>query len=237
LKTLGANNLSSMLQFFKYLLIVVAGTLTASFSYCQNWTKQLLKARGDSVSAVYAWEEYNQFHGAGGEIILTRKGRYYYSAYHPLSFQEHSEGTFQIRKDTLCLTSDLQSDNLKVAVTYIDSTETDTSYTRLSLPLNSKGEKLYNTYYFINNDSSFNGHYDPLFPANLHPLPTLKSIKVMFYDTHWGSKWIPISDSDKFIQVTVLTDLNEADRTYKVINGWRFKMSGSNLIDLSNKKY
>jgi hypothetical protein len=55
----------------------------------------------------------------------------------------------------------------------------------------------------------------------------------MFYDTNWGSDWIPVTQTDKFLKVTVLTNVNVDDRTYKVLKDWKFKILGNRLIDLS----
>jgi hypothetical protein len=225
----------SMNQYFKCLLSLISATWAVSFSYSQNWALQPLK-KNDSLLALYTWEANDQYHAAGGEIGLTKKGRFRYSAFYPLNAKEHAEGTYRIRKDTLILTSDLQSDNLKVSISYVDNVGADPLCTRLRLPVNSKGDTLYKTYYYLNNDTTFNGHYDPWFPSNIDPLTKVKSLKVMFYDTNAGSAWIPVTEPDKNIKVTVLNDSNAEDRTYRIIKDWKFKRRGNKLIDLSQKK-
>lgn len=221
---------------FKYLFLIVAAIFIALFSYSQNWTKQPSKAKQDSIFAVYAWEAHDQYHAAGGEITLTKKGRFQYRSFRPLSYQEHAEGTYRMKKDTIILTSDLQSDNLKVAITYLDGVGNDTLYSRLLHPLKKDGDTLYNTYYFLNNDTSLNGHYDPSFASNIAPLTSVKNLKVMFYDTNWGSAWIPVTQPDKFLKVIVLTAVDVDDRTYKVLKDWKLKVVGNRLIDLSQQK-
>lgn len=225
-----------MMQCFKYLFLLATTIFVTLFSYSQNWTRQPSKAKRDSLFAVFSWEAHDQYHAAGGEIILLKNGRFRYWEFYPLNFQEHAEGTYRIKKDTLTLTSDLQSDNLKAIINYVDSIGNDTLYTRLRHPMNKKGDTLYNAYYFINNDTSVNGHYDPWFYSNIPPLTVVKSLKVMFYDTNWGSNWIPVTQPDKFLKVTVLTDVDTDDHTYKVLKNWKFKIIGNRLIDLSKKK-
>ena len=225
-----------MTQLSKYIFLIFTGVFVASFSYSQDWTKQLINKKGDSLFAVYAWEAHDDYHSASGEIILTKKARFSYSAFYPFNFHEYSEGTYRINKDTLILTSDFQSDNMKVAINYIDTTTSDTSYTRLSFPRNQKGDTLYNAYYFINNDTSVNGHYDPMLPDSRGLLTSIKSIKVRFYETDCGSDWIPINQTDKFIKVTLLADTNLNERLYKVLSGWKFKITKEKLIDLADRK-
>jgi hypothetical protein len=225
----------SMAQLFRSSLVLIAPVFFAYTSYSQNWTKQPLKRGDESLFAIYVWEQHDQNHGAKGEIILTKKGRFSYSAYYPLNFQEHSSGTYQIKKDTLVLTSDLQSDNLKVTISYIDDVGNDTLFTRLRYPVNKKGDSLTNTYYFINKDTSLNSHYD-LWATSIDPLTVVKSLKLMFYDTNVGSDWIPVTYPEKYLKVTVLTDINEDDRTYKVLKEWKFKLTGNKLTDLSGTK-
>lgn len=169
-------------------------------------------------------------------MILGKNGRFKYSAFYPLNYFEWSEGTYKIHKDTLVLLSDFLSNNMKVAVDYIDTTTNDTSYTRLSFPLNQKSDTLYNAFYFINEDSSTNGHFDPMLTINRELLTSIKSIKVRFYETDCGSSWIPIDQPDKFIKVTLLTDKNLNERLYKVINSWKFKIVKNKLINLSQKQ-
>ncbi len=55
-------------------------------------------------------------------------------------------------------------DNIKVTITYIDTTIKGNSFTRLSYPKNLKGDIFSNCYYFINNDTTIKGHYDPMAP-------------------------------------------------------------------------
>ena len=57
------------------------------FSYSQNWTRKHLIKNGDSLFTVYALEEHDQFHGAGGEIAITKKGRFNFFEYYPLKCQ------------------------------------------------------------------------------------------------------------------------------------------------------
>lgn len=218
---------------FKYRFLLSASIIITSLSYSQKWTKLPLKTKRDSIEAIYAWEVHDKVHSAGGEIVLKKNKRFQYSSFYPLGFHNHSEGSYRIRNGILILSSDFQSDNLDVAIRYKDDLINDTLYSKLKLPIDKKGDTLYNTYYFLNNDTSINSHYDPSFPTNIEPIRPIKSLKLIFYDTDWGSKWIPITEPNKFIQVILLTDVNPDDHNYIVIKDWKFKMAGNKMIKLS----
>lgn len=223
-----------MTQFSKYLLIACIYCFSTSFSYSQNWTKQSLKDKPDSLSAIYKWEEHDDYHGAAGEIVLTKSGRFKYSAYFPFDKHEYSSGDYKISHDTLILTSDFQSDNMKIEITYADTATANTSFTRLSFPKNLRGDILSSAYYFINNDTTIKGHYDPMAPYNLNLLDSIKNLQVKFYDTDCGSAWTTINQPNKFIQVIILTDINLDEAMYKTLNS-KFKMTDNKLISLSDK--
>jgi hypothetical protein len=220
-----------MIQIARYIVLFFC-CFFVSKTHCQDWGKKVLSKNDDSLFAVYTWDAHDNYHSAGGEIILTKKGRFKYSAFYPLNFHEWSEGAYKVIKDTLVLAGDFQLDNMKTDISYIDTLSKDSSYTRLSFPLNQKGDTLFNAFYFINNDTSANGQYDPMFPFNQKQLTSMKSIKVRFYETDCGSPWIPIDQPDKFIKVTLLTDKNLNQPLYKVINGWKFKIVKNKLINV-----
>lgn len=222
-----------MTQFSRHICTCVAVIFILSKACGQNWTKQS-DTKADSLFAVYTWEAHDDYHSAAGEIVLTKKGRFFYKAFYPLNSHEYSEGAYRIKKDTLILTSDFQADNMKVAINYVDTTTSDSAYIRLTFPQNQNGDTLYNAYYFINGDTSVNGHYDPMLPYNRELLTSIKSIKVAFYETNCGSMWMPINQADKFIKVTLLTDKNLNERSYKAID-WKFKIVKNELIRLDQK--
>ncbi len=222
-----------IMQQLKNIFLLVTATLVGHFSHSQNWTKQKTEGKQDSIFAIYGWEEHDQFHASGAKIVLSMNGRFEYVAFRPLNHEEHAEGNYLIKKDTLILTSDFQSDNLRVEISYDKEILGDDSlYGRLLHPVNKRGDTVYNTYYFLNNDSSLNGHYDPSLSSNINPL-TLKNLKVMFYDTNLGSSWLSVTQPGKFLRVRILDDVNLTDRTYKVLKDWKFKLVGSKLIELS----
>lgn len=224
-----------MKQRFKYLFLLINSFFVGFLAFGQDWTRQQSKSKKDSVLTTYVWEAHDA-HAAGGKIILLKNGRFRYSAYFPHDFQEHAEGTYWIKAGTLVLTSDLQSDNVKIAINYKDSIGNDSLYNRLLLPVNKAGDTLYNTFYFINGDSSFNGHYDPWFPSNIDPMTVVKKLRVMFYDTGVGSAWVSVTQPGKYLNVTVLSDILLDDRTYKILKDWKFKITGNKLIELSKQK-
>lgn len=224
-----------MTQFSRHICTCVTIIFILSKSYGQNWAKQP-NTKPDSLFAVYSWEAHDDYHSAGGEIILTKSGRFSYKAFYPLNSYEYSEGDYRIKKDTLILTSDFQTDNMKVAIDYVDTTTSDSTYTRLTFPQNQNGNTLYNAYYFINGDTSVNGHYDPMLPFNRELLASIKSIKVAFYEINCGSMWIPVNQADKFIKVTLLTDKNLNEGSYKVIKNWKLKIVENKLIGLNTKQ-
>jgi hypothetical protein len=224
-----------MTQFSIYLFIAFIFCFPTSFLYSQNWTKQFLKEKPDSLLTIYKWEQHDDYHAAGGEIILTKAGRFKYSAYFPFNKYEYSSGDYKIIHDTLILTSDFQSDNMKVDITYADTSTTNALFRRLSFPKNLKGDILSSAYYFINNDTTIKGHYDPMGTWNLNLLDSIKNLQVKFYDTDCGSAWITVNQPNKFIQVTILTDINLDEAMYKTLNS-KFKMTNNKLISLSDKK-
>jgi len=224
-----------MTQFSRYISLSFAFVFNFSLSHCQDWTKQKLQSK-DTEFAIYSWEAHDEYHSAYGEIFLLKNGQFKYFSHYPLNTNEFSVGNYIIHKDTLLLTSDFQKNNMKVDISYIDSSTTDTSYTRLSFPRNQKGKILFNAYYFLNNDTSFKSHLDPKLPYNKELLNSITSLMVRFYDMDCGSDWIPISTSNKFINVTMMTDKNlDGESLYKVMN-WKFKMSSDKLIAVTDNK-
>jgi len=217
-----------------FMLFCVAIALAISlFGQRWEWKRQPLDKKADSVFAIYSWEMHDNNHSAAGEIVLMKTGRFKYTSHRPMGYQEYSDGKYTIKKDRLTLISDLQSTNIKIAVTYIDTSIADTLYTRLYAPTNNKGDYISNAYYFLNHDTTNIGWFDPAYPLNRHYLNSITSLKVVFDGTDFGSDWIPITRSDKFIRVTVLTDKNYSKYRPRVFASWKFNMTKSKIIELS----
>lgn len=201
-------------------------------SFGQTFTKQRTP-KGDSLLAIYSWRESHGQHGASNDIILTKDGRFKFEAYYALGYEERSAGTYRIKRDTLILTSDYQKENIRVEISYIDSVTTDTSFTALSSPVDQNGKELIGAYYYINKDTSINGHFDPRISYNLNLLDTIKSLQVKFYSLRCSSAWVDIDRPYKFIKVTLLLDKYFDNQLYRTIEGMKFKIDKDKLIQVS----
>ena len=126
--------------------------------YSQNWLKQDID-KSDSLYAKFSWDAHDNYHSALGEIILSKSGKFNYVSARPLMNKEFSKGFYKIIKDTLILNSELQPNNIKVSIEYLDSLNTDSAYKILNFPLNELGKPIYQAYYSLNNDTSLNNIY------------------------------------------------------------------------------
>ena len=224
-----------MVYFLKYLLL----SFVLLFSIIVNgqiWKKQVAQKTSGSVLATYSWGSHNDYHSAYGEITLIKNGRFKYFCSRPLRPDEYCEGTYTMTYHKLILNSDLQNDNVEVNIEYVDTTQSDSLRNRLDFPLNSKGEVLYSGYYFLNKDTTTNGWFDPAYPLNRHRLDSITSIRVLFNEADFGTPWIPIQRSSKFIRVRILTDKNFT--TYKpiVFKDLTFEIQNGTLTESSSKK-
>jgi hypothetical protein len=207
-------------------------------TYAQDWQKKKNDKKIDSMYATYSRQEPYGQHPASGNLVLLKSGRFKYSSIRPIYFEQFSEGIFSIRKDTLILNSYAQPENLSVTVEYVDSLNTDSSYDRLPLPKNLNGEVL-NGYYLINSDTIANGFYVSGFPIGFNYknlIDSMYRLKVKTRDGDFGSKWIPIAKTDKFIRVLVLTEKDFSYYKPVVITNYKFLIKGNKLVDISNSK-
>ncbi len=218
-----------------YLILVCTCLCLTLTLFSQTWEKRTV-ADSDSVFAIYSWKTGNQYHSAYGEIILSKSGNFNYISEAALDFKEYSSGTFSIEGDKLFLTSYLQHENIKIDISYIDSIIVDTLYKRLNFPINNKGETIKSGYYFLNNDTTINGWFDPGYPLNRHFLDSVTSLKVRFNETDFGSSWIPITRSNRFIKVKILTNQNFDDYKPKIFSNWAFQIVGSRLVEVHKGK-
>ena len=202
----------------------------------QVWKKQITKKTTDSVLMTYSWESRNDVHSAYGEITLLKNGRFKYFSQRPLELNQYCEGYYILDGNKLILNSDLQNDNIPVNIEYVDAQPLTSLLNRLDFPINNKGEVLYSGYYFLNYDTTSKGWFDPAYPLNRHWLDSVKSIKVLFNEADFSSRWIPVERSDKLIRVKVLTDKNFT--TYKpiVFKDRTFEIQNETLSDISGKK-
>jgi hypothetical protein len=208
-------------------------------AYAQNnWQKQKVEKKPDSIYAIYSWAERMGQHGASGKLILSKSGRFTYSSSWPLANENFSEGTYSINKDTIILNSYVQPENIEIRIEYIDSLNIDKSYNRLPLPIDLKGKSVY-AYYLINNDSTDNGIFVPddiINPNFRNLIDSIYSLKVQINTTHFGSKWVTIPKNNKFIRVVVLTEKDFYYYRPEVITNYKILIKGNKLIDISNSK-
>lgn len=214
-------------------LVLILSTFIVKVSSAQNWKKETLNKRQDSLFAVYSWEVHDKVHGAGEQITLTKKGRFKYTGYWPLNSKKFSEGYYSIDDNIITLNSDLQFDNVKANIAYFDTTAKDPLYSRLSFPKNNKGESIFKSFYYINYDTTSKGIFDPEFLIHLNLTHSIKSIKVRFWNADFGSSWIPIQQNGKFISVKINTDENFDSYKPKVLKNWKLKIYKNRLIDFT----
>jgi hypothetical protein len=216
-------------------LIFIISALPAA--HAQRWNKTKIQKNNGDTAAVYSWESHNDYHFAYGRLVLLRSGRFIYTSERPFDITAFSEGTFRINKDTLVLNSDLQADNVELKVEYIDSTNNDSSYKRLSFLTNLQDTVLWKARYQLNNDTTINGSYYADFPLSWYPknfLLKIFSLKVEF-GPGFGSPWIPLLAGNQFIKVTVLSDKDFNNYEPKVLTNYKFLIRGNKLVDITGK--
>lgn len=220
-----------MKKVITYFIFLISSAVNA---HAQSWNRITINKNNTDTLAIYRWEWYNDYHSAYGELDLLKSGRFVYNSERPLDFREFSEGTFTISKDTLILNSDLQADNVQIKVEYIDSTNNDTTYKRLSFLRNLDDTILWKARYMLNNDTTFRGTYYADFPLSFYPknfLSNIISLKVEL-GPGFGSSWIPIRKNNKFMKVTVLSHKDFNRYQPKVLTNYKFVLVGNKLVDI-----
>jgi hypothetical protein len=217
------------------LFLLCFSVLSLSSLSGQEWIKERSVKKNDSIFAIYSWRIDLKVHSGYGKIILKKGGRFFYSS-ELLGAKDYSEGRYRIKENLLTLTSDLQFDNIKFEIKYIDTTIIDSSYSRLTFPQNLKGETMYCGYYYLNWDTSWNGLYLPGFLRDPRKLDSLKSIKVGFDPNNFGTKFVTVEKSNRFIKVVILTEKNFDNYSPLVFSNWRFRILKNKLIEISKKK-
>lgn len=205
--------------------------LSSIKAYSQDWQKVARSINNSDTTVVYRWTANDGHHGAYGEIVLLRSGRFTYNSERPLESHEYTEGFYTFNKDTLILNSDLQSDNLPIKIEYLDTGRQDR---RLSFAYNLDSIQLWKTRYLFNNDTSMVSSYYADFPLESYPKDFLANIRTLKIEVSPGiaSQWMPVNEKAKFIKVTVLSRRNFNEYQPKVLTNYKFLRIDNKLADL-----
>jgi hypothetical protein len=221
-----------MIQSISHIFFSFCVLLSCTKVYCQDWKKVFTSIKNSDTSVIYRWVVNDDHHGAYGEIVLLKSGRFTYNSERPLEFHEYTEGAYTFKKDTLILNSEFQSDNLPIRIEYSDTGKQDR---RLSFAYNLANIQLWKARYLFNNDTSIASSYYADLPLDFYPKDFLENIRTLKIEVSpdISSPWMPILNNKKFIHVTVLSRKNFNEYWPKVLKNYKFLIIEDKLIDRS----
>lgn len=186
-------------------------------SYSQDLT--LIKLTNEetinNVQYHYQWES-TEGHVAVIDLLLLKDHAFEYSIGSNI-YNAYSTGHWQLSKGVLTLNSDFQKGTLPIKISYRQRDGSDLEVKKIAFVKDLNNKPISYAFVYINNDSTSCMDGDMLCIGDFEDID---SIKVVLENNGPSSKWMPVTQHEELLQITILT-----------------RHSLENYIILTDKKY
>lgn len=162
------------------------------------------------------------------DLWLLKNGSYEYQIASN-TYESFSTGHWKISKDILTLNSDIQADNLPIAIIYRSKDESEPDIKKIAFIKDLDGNIIDYAFVYINNDSISCMDGDLICKGKYEKID---SIKVGFENHGISSRWVSVKPFDGVIQITIKTHRDL--RNYVVFDNRTYKVSNTRIVNVKD---